>query len=110
MAVWRNAALRVAALLLVAVVCADILDAGCDPIDLPGSASAGATLSPLADSNDACTRVCVPDCFCCSRSETAGAALTLPPLTLLADAPFSAAASVPATVRDVAELPPLSLS
>jgi len=56
------------------------------------------------------TPLCVPDCFCCSRSETASPALTLPPLPALAQAPSPDPASVPAVVRPVAEPPPLALS
>jgi hypothetical protein len=98
-------------LLLAAVVCADVtLDAACDPIDVPGPASAVAARSADTGSADVCTSFCVPDCFCCSRSETASPALTLPPLTALAQAPSPNPASVPAGVRPVAEPPPLAIS
>lgn len=111
MTFWRRSGPRLVALLLAAVVCADIsLGAGCDPIDLPSRTSAAAALSPLGGSADACASFCVPDCFCCSRSETAGPALTLPPLTALAQAPSPSPASMPAVVRPVAEPPPLALS
>ena len=86
------------------------VDAACDPINLPGASSAVAAISPLTGSADACASFCVPDCFCCSRSETAGPALTLPPLTALAQAPSPNPASVPAVARPVAEPPPLGLS
>lgn len=110
MTLWRRPGPRLLALLLAAVVCADMtLDSACDPIDLPGPASAVAALS-AAGSADACTSFCIPDCFCCSRSETAGPALTLPPLTALAQAPSPNPAPVAAVVRPVAEPPPLALS
>ena len=111
MTAWRRPGLRLSALLLAAVVCADMtLDAACDPIDVPGPAAAAAALSADTRSADACTSFCVPDCFCCSRSETAGPVLTLPPLTVLAQAPSPSPTSVPAVVLPVAEPPPLALS
>ena len=107
----RRTGCRVVALLLAAAVCVDVtLDAACDPIDLSGPASAVAALSADTGSADACASFCVPDCFCCSRSETAGPALTLPPLTALAQVPSPDPASVPAVVRPVAEPPPLAFS
>ena len=111
MTFWRRPGPRLLALLLAAVVCADMtLDAACDPIDVPGPASAVAALAAHTGSADACASFCVPDCFCCSRSETASPALTLPPLTVLAQALSPNPASVPAVVRPVAEPPPLALS
>ena len=100
---------RLVALLLAAVVCADVtLDAACDPIGLPGPASVA--FSANTGSADACSSFCVPDCFCCSRSETAGPALILPALTALAQVPSPSPAFVPAVVRPVPEPPPLALS
>jgi len=98
------------ALLLAAVVCADVtLDAACDPIRLPSPEST-AVLSAGSEASDACAETCVADCFCCSRSETAVPAVALPGLTALAQAPPPAPVSVPAVVRPVLELPPLALS
>jgi hypothetical protein len=102
---------RLVAVILTALACSEVsLDAACDPIPLPGPASASAGLSADTGSADACAAFCVPDCFCCSRAETAGPALTLPPLTALAQAPSLNPASVPAIVRPVPEPPPLALS
>jgi hypothetical protein len=99
------------ALLLAAVVCADVtLDAACDPIGLPGPASAAAAFSAGEGTTDACAGTCVADCFCCSRSETASPTLTLPDLTALAQAPSLAPDCVSAVVRPVPEPPPLALS
>ena len=98
-------------MLLAAVVCADMtLDAACDPIAFPGPAAAAGVRPADAGRADACADECVPDCFCCSRSETAGPALTLPPLTALAQTPSPSPASVPAAVRPVPDPPPLALS
>jgi hypothetical protein len=108
---WQRTGPRVVALLLAAVVCADVtLDTACDPIGLPGAASATAAFSADGGPTDACAETCVPDCFCCSRSETAGPGLVLPGLTAMAQAPSPDAASVPAVVRPVPQPPPLALS
>ena len=102
---------RLVALLLAAVVCADMtLDAACDPVRLPGPASTVPAFSADAGTGDACADTCVADCFCCSRSETAGPALVLPALTALAQVPYPSAESVPAVVRPVPQPPPLALS
>lgn len=107
----RKSGPQLVALLLAAVVCADVtLDAACDPIRLPGLASSLPALTADAGTGDACEDTCVADCFCCSRSETAGPALVLPGLSLLARAAGATAAFVPAVVRPVPEPPPLALS
>jgi len=111
MILWRGTGARLVAWLLAAVVCADVtLDAACDPIGFPGPASAAAAFSADSESRDACAETCVADCFCCSRSETAGPALVLPGLTALAQTPSPDPASVRSVVRPVPEPPPLALS
>ena len=111
MAFRHRSAPRLVALLLAAVVCADVtLDAACDPIGFLGPASAAAGFSARTECADACAEWCVPDCFCCSRSETAVPALVLPGLTALARVPSPDPASVPTVVRPVSEPPPLALS
>ena len=109
---WRRLSPRLVALLLAAVVCFDLtLDATCDPIDLSGSASRATAVSvDRSSSADACASFCVADCFCCSRSETAGPALTLPPLTALSRVPEPERDSVPTVIRPVPQPPPLALS
>ena len=108
---WRGTGPGLVALMLAALVCADVtLDAACDPIRLPAAAAAAAAFSPDSETSDACAETCVADCFCCSRSETAGPALVLPGLTALAPAPSLDPASVPAVVRTVPQPPPLALS
>jgi hypothetical protein len=101
--------LRLVAILLATVVCADVtLDAACDPIRVP---SAVASISCAdAESGDACAGSCIPDCFCCSRSETAGPALAIPPPSLLRQTAAATPASTTAGVRPVSERPPLALS
>jgi len=106
---WRCP--RLVALLLAAVVCADVtLDAACDPIGLLDPTTTAKAFSADTASCEACAATCVGDCFCCSRSETAGPAMTLPPLTALSRCPSPDPASVPAFVRPVPEPPPLALS
>lgn len=108
---WRKTGPRLVALLLAAVVCADMaLDAACDPIRLPGPASTVPAALADAGTADASADTCVADCYCCSRSETAGPALILPALSLLAQAGPATAAFAPAVVQPVPERPPLALS
>ena len=108
----RGTGPRLVALLLAVVVSADItLGAACDPIDLPASAPGATAVSAGGSAPvDACTSFCVPDCFCCSRSETAGPALTLPDLSAIARAISPVPASVPSIARPVPEPPPLAFS
>ena len=112
MTFWRRTGPRLVALLLAAVVCADVtLDAACDPIGLPGPRRPPRRSPPTTGTGDACADICVADCFCCSRSETAGPALILPASDRAgAGAVPRARASVPAVVRPVPEPPPLALS
>jgi len=100
--------LRVAAMLLLAVILSDVVgDADCD---IPNTAvAADVSMSPGvgAGSGEPCASFCVPDCFCCSRSVGAAAVIapTRPvPLTVL-DAP--AREHWPQGVRPVIDHPPL---
>ena len=91
MTFWCGTGPRIVALLLAAVVCADMtLDAACDPIAFPGPPAAAAVSPDETGGADACADLCVPDCFCCSRSEAAGQELVLPALTALAQVPCAA--------------------
>ena len=111
MAASRGSVCRLAALLLAAVVCADVtMDAACDPIAFPGPAAANAIRPADAGRSEACADQCVPDCFCCSRSEQASPALVLPGLAPVAQAPLARPAVLPLVTRPVLELPPLALS
>jgi hypothetical protein len=103
---------RIVALLLVALVCADVaLDAGCEPAPVPAGGATTALANAGPDSPaDACAEVCVPDCFCCSRSESPGATPTLPPPAQTAEAPESPRASLTPLCLPVPELPPIALS
>lgn len=109
MSLGRKPGIRLVAVSLAFVICADVtLDAACDPVRVPSTVAS--VCSAKAESGDACAESCVPDCFCCSRSETAGPALALPPPILLRQTATAAPASITAGIRPVSELPPLALS
>ncbi len=107
-----RAGLRLVALSLAAAICVDVaVDAACDPMCL----SAPDSTTVIDDAGwggpiHAYAGFCVPDCFCCSRSETAVAGLTVPPLVHVAEAPEQGPDSVTAVVRPVPEPPPLAIS
>ena len=102
-------ALRAIACLLLAIIAADV-GAGtvCDSLGF-GPASAATVRGPdSSGANEPCADVCVPDCFCCSRSLPAGP-LVLPPEPqrfTSVDAP--AAEDWPEGVRPVLDHPPLA--
>jgi hypothetical protein len=101
--------LQAAACLLLAIIAADLVgDTGCDSFGL-GAASPTTVRAAAKDgANEACADVCVPDCFCCSRS-VAAAPLVLPPepqrLTSV-EAPVSERWSE--GIRPVVDHPPLA--
>jgi hypothetical protein len=107
--VFHRSSLRLVAVLLTALACAEVsLDAACDPISLPNVRTTIA--ANQAGSGDACAASCVPDCFCCSRSETAGPALALPSPTLLDQAAAVSSVSIATGIRPVLEPPPIARS
>jgi hypothetical protein len=111
MASWRRRSPRLVVLLLAVVVCADVaFDAACDPIDPPVATSCAEVSGGSGTPSDACTSFCVPDCYCCSRGETAGPVLTLPGLIAMAQAAWPTAASAPSVVVPVPDPPPLARS
>jgi hypothetical protein len=111
MTFWRRLNLRVVAFLLAGVVCADVaFDAACDPIDPPVAASGASVSGGSGSPSEPCSSFCVPDCYCCSRGETAGPVLTLPGLTALDEAAWPTAASAPSVVLPVPDPPPLARS
>ncbi len=68
-----SVALRAAACLLLAVIASDLVtDTACDSFGF-GAASATTVRGAVpGGANEPCADVCVPDCFCCSRSVVAG--------------------------------------
>jgi len=85
---WGRVAIRLTAGLLLVAIGADLAaDARCDATTpLAGSLSVRTEERDPRTSGDACAPVCVPDCFCCSRSTAASAAVfpaDLGPLVVL---------------------------
>ena len=101
--------LRAAACLLLAVIAADVVaDSACDSLSI-GSGSTTTMLGPsTSGANEPCSDFCVPDCFCCSRSVTAGPAVPPPSLARLTPIDAPAAERWPEGVRPVVDRPPLS--
>ncbi len=108
--------LRAAACLLLAAIAFDLLaDARCDVA--PSAVSSpirvgeqGQRPDGTRDTGEPCSRYCVPDCFCCSRSVAAGTVIVAParalPSTL--DAPAQERCSE--GFRPVVDHPPLRLA
>ena len=105
--------LRAAACLLLAVIAADVAaDTTCD-MPAPAAASpSAAALRGVAPGgpNERCADFCIPDCFCCSRSVAAGAAVLPPEPQQLNPVPAPATDDLSEGVRAVPEPPPLALS
>jgi len=105
--------LRAAACLLLAIIAADVAaDTTCDmPGPAAASPSAAAVRGAAQDGPiERCTDFCIPDCFCCSRSVAAGAAVLPPEPQRLTSVPAPATDDLPEGVRAVPEPPPLALS
>lgn len=77
---YRNV---VAALVLLGAICAGIVDNHCDLPRVTMSQVEAVMATQQSTTDDACSSVCVPDCFSCSRSEGPG-------FTLLTFGPQSA--------------------
>ena len=93
--------IKIAALLLLAVIAIDIPDAGCDPIGIPGDRPV--LTSPPAEDGDACADFCVPDCFCCSITLAALPGPGDQALMLLPDAPIAPVPRLTAGIRFASE-------
>ena len=69
---------RCFAILLLAAIGSDLVgDTGCHELSEPVPEAAWQRAAP-EDTADACATVCVPDCFCCTRSTAAAPAVTPP--------------------------------
>ena len=75
---------RAAALLVLASIAPDLVQAGCDPL-VPGRGAAPVATVPGDVGDDACAEGCVPDCYGCSTTLAAAARVGL-------HAPFDTAA------------------
>lgn len=108
----RLRSLRVAACLLLTAIAQDLLaDTRCDVASPLGSATAvRAQGHQQGEDNEPCAPLCVPDCFCCSRSVAAGPVIVLsaPVLLRTLDAPAKERWSE--GVRPVVDHPPLRLA
>jgi hypothetical protein len=105
--------LRAAACLLLSVIALDVAaDAACDSIGLGAPSASTTAVRGLAPSgaNEPCADFCIPDCFCCSRSVAAGAAVLPPEPQRLTAVPAPATDDLSEGVRTVPEPPPLALS
>lgn len=97
---------------LLVLIGADLVgDAACDLPLRVGQESRARLRTGAPDApREACAAFCVPDCFCCSTSVAASAAVMPPsPVPLTAVAPI-AHLRRPEGVRPVADRPPLRLA
>jgi hypothetical protein len=79
MLVGRAAILKVATALLLLAIGEDLIgDPWCDRAPISRRSSELVDLAAPDRSDEPCASVCVPDCFCCSRSTTA-VTMVLPP-------------------------------
>jgi hypothetical protein len=102
--------LRGAACLLLSAIALDLLaDAGCDAVFAPGSATPSVRAQDQGHQSDreACSSICVPDCFCCSSSVAAGPVIVLPPPVLVRSFGVPAREHWPEGFRLVVDRPPL---
>ena len=100
--------LRAAACLVLAVIAADVAaDSACDGASI-GVAYVTTGGPGASGTNEPCSDFCVPDCFCCSRSVTAGQAVPPPDLLRLAPIAAPAAERWPEGVRPAVDHPPLA--
>lgn len=105
-----SVALRLAACVLLAVIAVDVVaDTTCDSPGLSARSATTAMRGPNpSGANDPCSDVCVPDCFCCSRSTAARPAVPPPDLARLTPVDAPAAERCPDGVRSVLDHPPLA--
>lgn len=96
-------------MLLLAAICADLTNVHCD-----GPVQLGAAQTPIlaaADSHegDPCAGTCVPDCFCCSRTEQTAMVQLRPDGTPLAPLGPDGFVRPASGVRPLPYHPPLNL-
>ena len=107
----RPRILRGAACLLLSAIALDLVaDAGCDATFALGPATGAAVRAQdegQPSDREACSSVCVPDCFCCSSSVAAGSVIVLPPPVLVRSLGVPARERWPEGFRLVVDRPPL---
>jgi hypothetical protein len=102
-------ALRAAACVLLAVIAADIVtDTACDSFGLGAASVTTVRGAASGTAKEACSDVCVPDCFCCSRSVVAGPVVLPPEPERLTSVDAPVAMRRPEGVRPVVDHPPLA--
>jgi hypothetical protein len=102
---------KLLALLFLSVSCGDLaLDAGCDPLPIQAGPVSAVVEAPTAPESgeDRCATVCVPDCFCCSRTLVRGQVVPPAAARRVTAAPEAAPLPVPGGVRPVPYHPPLA--
>lgn len=104
--------LRAAACLLLAAISLDLAaDTSCDaPPPLGSTLAVLAGEAGPAGDGEACAPVCVPDCFCCSRSVPATAVIVPPAPVLLSTLDRPARERGAGGFRPVVDHPPLPLA
>lgn len=68
---WTVRWARIGALLLLAAICVDLANVHCDGPMVSDGRQTAVVIASQSDSGDPCATTCVPDCFCCSRTEQA---------------------------------------
>lgn len=106
---WAGRLARISAMLLLAAICADLSNVHCDGSLQLGGTSVLVLAAADSDNADPCAAICVPDCFCCSRTEQVAFVQLRPDAEPLA--PLGAAGILrPASgVRPLPYHPPLNL-
>ena len=98
---------RVFALVLMAVVAGDLMDAACDPfpaLTQPTAIAAGSDRDA-----DQCTDICVADCYCCSALDSASMDAPDDPLGFLRMATFVIPPQGPSRTTAPPDQPPTLL-
>ena len=100
---------RAAACLLLAVITADVVaDTSCDAPEVASASATNVQVPAAAGTNEPCGDVCIPDCFCCSRSVAASSVVIPPEPESLAPVDAPRAEQWPAGVHPVVDRPPLA--
>lgn len=96
-------------MLLLAAICADLTNVHCDgPLQI--GAMQGSSLAAVAShDSDPCASTCVPDCFCCSRTEQTAMVQLRPEAAPLAPLGPDGSARAASGVRPLPYHPPLNL-
>lgn len=106
---WTVRWARIGAMLLLAAICGDLTNVHCDgPLQLGATPTLSIAASDAHES-DPCTTTCVPDCFCCSRTEQSAIVQLRPDAKLLAPLGPDGFLRPASGVRPLPYHPPLNL-